>query len=257
MQSCLNCQRPVIVEGQYCHHCGAKIVRERLTLWTFFAQLGQTVFNTDSSLWRTLGELCYAPGRVGRGYLQGVRKRYLMPVAYLFFVASLYGVAILLTKGEVHYLHEDFALGFISYDETSGLAEEEVEKRLRPLALTFILLSIPLLALISRLVYRRSGYNFAEHLVVSTYYMAQLLLFNLGYSILTAIAPAWEGSTLLNNMLGLLLLGYAWWLHIPTFQPRGGWKIFSPLLFSVIMLFALGVFYGLGAEFLLSLGQPE
>jgi len=113
------------------------------------------------------------------------------------------------------------------------------------------------LALISRLVYRRSGYNFAEHLVVSTYYMAQLLLFNLGYSILTAIAPAWEGSTLLNNMLGLLLLGYAWWLHIPTFQPRGGWKIFSPLLFSVIMLFALGVFYGLGAEFLLSLGQPE
>ncbi len=257
MQTCLNCQRPVIVEGQYCHHCGAKIVRKRLTLWGFFALIGQIVFNVDSSVWRTVGGLCYAPGKVCRGYIQGVRKRYLMPMAYLFFIASLYGLAILLSKGEVNYFHEDIALGFISHDEGAGLKEEEVERQLRPLALTFILLSIPLIALVSRLVYRRAGYNFAEHLVISLYYMAQLLLFNLVYSFLTAIVPAWKDGGFLDLVLAILFLGYAWWLHIPTFRPCGGWKIFSPLLFSVIMLISLGLTYGLGAEFLLSLGQPE
>lgn len=250
MQTCLNCQYPVIVEGQYCHHCGAKIVRKRLTLWTFFAQLGQTVFNTDSSIWRTLGELCYAPGRVCRGYLKGVRKRYLMPVAYLFFMASLYGLGILLSKGEVRYFHEDFALGFTNYGD-SGMEEEEIAERLRPLALTFILLSIPLLALISRLVYRRAGYNFAEHLVVSTYYMTQLLLFNLLFSFVQAALPDSKESVVLNLVFSLVFLGYAWWLHIPTFQPRGVWKAISPLLFTMLMLIVLALTYGLGAELLL------
>ena len=174
-----------------------------------------------------------------------------MPVAYLFFMASLYGLAILLSKGEVHYFHEDFALGFVSYDEVSGLEEKEIERRLRPLALTFILLSIPLLALISRLVYRRAGYNFAEHLVVSTYYMTQLLLFNLLFSFVQVALPDSKESVVANLVFILVLLGYAWWLHIPTFRPRGLWKAISPLLFTMLMLIVLMLVYGFGAEFLL------
>ncbi|NBC07246.1 MAG: DUF3667 domain-containing protein [Bacteroidetes bacterium] len=250
MQTCLNCQRPVIVEGQYCHHCGAKIVRQRLTFRSLLAQLGQTVFNVDTGIWRTIGQLCYAPGKVCRGYIQGVRKRYLMPIAYLFFIASLYGLAILLSKGEVRYFHEDFALGFISHSEP-GIEEEEVARQLRPLALTFILLSIPFLAFISRLVYRRAGYNYTEHLVVSVYYMGQLLLFNLGFNLAQVALPASKESVVVNSIFILVFVGYAWWMHIPTFRPRGGWKLFSPLLFMTMMLIVLGLTYGWGAELLL------
>lgn len=252
MPSCLNCKQPVIESGQFCHHCGAKIVRERLTLWVFFVQLGQTVFNTDSSIWRTVGHLCYAPGRVCRGYIEGVRKRYLRPVAYLFFVASLYGLTILLSDGEIRYFHEDFALGFTSYDEGTGLSEEERARRLRPLALTFVLLSIPILSLISRLIYRRAGFNFAEHLVINAYYMGQLLFLNLVLNLAKALFPSLEENTFFYCLFMIVFLGYAWVLQIPAFRLRGVWTVISPMLFLLMMLFILGLFYGLGAEFLLT-----
>lgn len=173
-------------------------------------------------------------------------------MAYLFFVASLYGVTILLSDGEVHYFHEDFALGFTNYDGDSGLSEEERARQLRPLALTFILLSIPILSLISRLVYRRAGFNFAEHLVINAYYMGQLLLFNLVYYLIILLFPVLEDHIILNNTFGIFFLGYIWILQIPTFRLRRVWKILSPLLFLLIMVITLGLIYGLGAEYLLN-----
>lgn len=252
MPTCLNCKQPIVEDAHFCHHCGAKVVRERLTLWGFFAQLGQTVFNTDSSVWRTLGHLCYAPGRVCRSYIEGVRKRYLRPVSYLFFVAGLYGLTILLSDGEIRYFHEDFALGFTSYDDATGLSEEERAKQLRPLALTFILLSIPILSLISRLIYRRAGFNLAEHLVINAYYMGQLLFLNLVLNFAKVLFPALEEHSVFYYLFMIVFLGYVWVLQVPTFQPRGIWAAISPMLFLLIMLFTLGLFYGLGAELLLS-----
>lgn len=252
MSTCLNCQQPVIDDGRFCHHCGAKIVRRRLTLWVFVAQISQTVFNTDSSIWRTVGHLCYAPGRVCRGYIEGVRKRYLRPGAYLLFVAGLYGLTILVSDGEIRYFHEDFALGFTSYDDDTGLSEEERARGLRPLALTFILLSIPILSLISRLIYRRAGFNLAEHLVINAYYMGQLLLLNLVLNFLKVLFPALKNSDFFYTLFILIFLGYVWVLQIPTFRLRSIWMVINPLLFLLIMLFILGLFYGFGAEFLLS-----
>jgi hypothetical protein len=137
------------------------------------------------------------------------------------------------------------------------LEEEEIAKRLRPLALTFVLISIPLLALISRLVYRRSGYNYAEHLVVSAYYMGQLLLFNLGFNLVQLAWPGSEESSVFNLIFFSIFIGYAWWMHIPTFRPRGAWKLISPLLFVLVMLFVLALTYGLGAELLLEVSGKE
>lgn len=175
-------------------------------------------------------------------------------MAYLFFVASLYGVMILLSDGEVRYFHEDFALGFTSYNEASELSEEERTRQLRPLALTFILLSIPILSLISRLIYRRAGFNFAEHLVIYAYYMGQLLLLNLMFYLVILLFPLLEGSSIFNNIFGLFFLGYAWVLQIQTFQLQGVWKGLSPLFFVLIMVFVTGLMYGLSAEFLIEQG---
>lgn len=147
------------------------------------------------------------PGRVSRSYIRGVRKRYLRPVAYLFFVASLYGVTILLSDGEVHYFHEDFALGFTSYDNASGLTEEERARRLRPLALSFILLSIPLLSLITRLIYRRTGFNFAEHLVINAYYLGQLMLLNLILGLVKVLFPALDENLIFYNLFIIIFPG--------------------------------------------------
>jgi hypothetical protein len=251
MPTCLNCKQPIVEDAHFCHHCGAKVVRERLTLWGFFAQLGQTVFNTDSSIWRTIGHLSYAPGRVCRGYIEGVRKRYLRPVAYLFFVASLYGLTLLLSDGDIRYFHEDVALGFTSYDDATGLSEEERIRQLRPLALMFILLSIPILSLISRLIYRRAGFNLAEHLVINAYYMGQLLFLNLVLNLVKVLFPSLEENAFFYYLFMVVFLGYAWVLQVPAFQLRGVWTAISPLFFLLSMLFILGLFYGFGAEFLL------
>ena len=257
MPTCLNCQHTVTADARFCHHCGAKIVRNRLTLWAFFVQLGQIVFNTDSSIWLTFRHLCYAPGRVCRGYIEGIRKRYLMPIAYLFSIASLYALAIFLTGGDIHYFHEDFALGFTSGSEASGLSEEERTRILRPLSLKFILLSIPIQSLISRLVYWKTGYNFAEHLVINAYYIGQLMVFNLVFNLFALSFPILDNSPLFNAVFTVIFLGYAWLLQVQTFQLKRFRAVLLPLLFLVIMLMSTGLFYGLSAEFLLEASMKD
>ncbi len=67
-------------------------------------------------------------------------------------------------------------------------------------------------ALFSFLLFRRSGYNYAEHLVLNTYITSQQLLLFIGWLLLTRALPVPA-----EGMLGLyvaLTLGYNLWVYV-------------------------------------------
>jgi hypothetical protein len=79
-------------------------------------------------------------------------------------------------------------------------------------------LAIPVFALCSFLLFRRSGYNYAEHLVLNTYITSQQLLLFIGWIPLTFAIP-W----LLHGMLGVyvvLTLAYNLWVYGQFFRVR-------------------------------------
>ena len=92
--NCLNCG--AAVRGRYCTDCGQVTDTHVPTLAEVLGDALTSIFNLDSRLWRTLGALFFAPGRLTQDFLEGKRARYVPPLrlylvlsVLLFLLASL------------------------------------------------------------------------------------------------------------------------------------------------------------------------
>ena len=89
--ACLNCGAPLA--GAFCARCGQRAATPaRVTLgglWTDFrvAQLG-----LDRGLVVTLRDVVVRPGVVARAFVEGRRRTYVHPVAFLFLAYGLYAL---------------------------------------------------------------------------------------------------------------------------------------------------------------------
>jgi predicted amidophosphoribosyltransferase len=84
--NCKNCNSKLSENNNFCSECGAKIVKERITvkrlLSSFFNALGW-----DSNFFITLRSLLSNPQSVLKEYISGTRKKYTNP--FTFFAISL------------------------------------------------------------------------------------------------------------------------------------------------------------------------
>ena len=114
--------------------------------------------------------LLVRPGAVALDYVQGKRKRYFGPFAFLFVVVAAASAAVALT-------------GFhaISTNNPNAVADF-----LQTHINVVMFAEVPLLAAFSRLFDARDGFNFAEHLVLAAYASSMRILFA---SLI--IIPAW------------------------------------------------------------------
>ena len=80
---CKNCQNPFLESDDYCSNCGARIIRNRLTIRNLFEHLSETFFNYDNKLIRTFIALFTKPDDVIGGYIVGVATGYLIPILHL------------------------------------------------------------------------------------------------------------------------------------------------------------------------------
>ncbi len=86
-RKCPNCGHPFNPDDRYCAHCGQKHYPGRLTLWDFFNEFAESLFNVDSKIFRTFFAL-FVPGKLTRAFIEGRRRRYVHPLR-LFLVTAL------------------------------------------------------------------------------------------------------------------------------------------------------------------------
>ncbi|MCI2230174.1 DUF3667 domain-containing protein [Polaribacter sp. MSW13] len=86
---CKNCQKSLLVEANFCNNCGAKVIKERITLKLLLLEFFITIFGIDSKFFLTLRKMITHPQDVIHEYLNGVRKRYINPFAFLAIGAGL------------------------------------------------------------------------------------------------------------------------------------------------------------------------
>lgn len=91
MSTCPNCGQSIPSNADYCYQCGQKQDSGILRLRGFLEDTLSTLWNYDSSLWRTLRYI-FVPGKVTEEYLAGKRKMYLNPVRMFVFLALVYFV---------------------------------------------------------------------------------------------------------------------------------------------------------------------
>lgn len=89
--ACYNCNAPLT--GPFCHICGQKDDDLRRPIWTFFKELLDAIFDTDSKIIKTILLLVFIPGGLSRDFMEGKRARYLPPfrlyivLLFIFFSA--------------------------------------------------------------------------------------------------------------------------------------------------------------------------
>jgi len=109
---CLNCQITLLGNPEFCHNCGQKNTKAKLTVRELFSQFFDNVFNVDSKIFRTIGAL-FVPGKLTNAFLGGQRLKYYHPIR-LFLVLILISLAALTSK-------DDFAISM-------NLKKEHIDK---------------------------------------------------------------------------------------------------------------------------------
>jgi uncharacterized protein DUF3667 len=218
--NCRNCGAPA--PGKFCPECGQETATEPRSAAQFFQALFRHYATRKGLLWQTLSRLFFAPGELTVEYLAGRRARYVRPLqlylaasVIVFAAVQLFGLdAGLRFYGEhgIHVLRGSPLSGdesaghgarltpvqiVVDHIDTSAIrrfkamsAEERFRflhaKRAQAVSY-FVLLLVPLFALILSLCYREPRRRYGAHLVFGLYTHSFLLFMLLVEAMLPAI----------------------------------------------------------------------
>ncbi|MCR9228393.1 MAG: DUF3667 domain-containing protein [Flavobacteriaceae bacterium] len=180
--TCKNCDARLRTDFLYCPACGAKVIRNRITLKNLWTDILDRYFNLDNTFVNTFVHLFTKPEIVIEGYLQGLRKKYLNPISYLGIALTLSGILVFMMAKSIDFMQFD---AFETKTQTV-LQEKLMGFILDYQALIFIVY-IPLMAISGWLCFNKKGYNFAERTTIFMYTLAHFSLFSFIPSVLVLL----------------------------------------------------------------------
>jgi len=83
-KTCQNCGANV--QDRYCGSCGQENTETRQSFHYLFTHFLEDLTHYDSSFWKTLKYLLYAPVTLTKSYLKGQRQRFVAPVKLFIFI---------------------------------------------------------------------------------------------------------------------------------------------------------------------------
>lgn len=233
---CKNCGH--IVEGEYCNHCGQKSNVGRITLSSLLSELMESVFQMDRGFFYTLIQLFARPGKSIREYLNGQRKKYFKPIAYLITFSTIY---FILSKmiGQNTWM-DDIIVGFAQ----GGSNKKEIPDILtwfsKNYAYTTLLL-IPIFSFASFISFWGAGNNYIEHLVINSYTTGQQAIV---YSIF-AILNKFIGDGPFESLPIVIAVSYVIMVFMQLFNKGNRLKILllSLLTYVLYLILSSGVLF--------------
>jgi len=240
---CKNCKTELKPTSNYCYDCGGKIIEKRLTLKNLIQHLGETFFNYDNKLLRTIIDLIKTPEKVIDGYVNGIRKRYINPISFFGISLTLTGFSIFIIK-KFYKNALDASQFFDASELYSNKASQDIMASSTDFSLEYSSLiyasMIPLFAIISWLLFSNKRYNFTEHLVSYMYSMSLYSITSviIGLFILV-IAPSYYLS--FGMSLYVVALLYHCYLLKRLFNLSTGELILKTFLFLILFLFVFGL----------------
>jgi hypothetical protein len=186
MITCKNCE--TTFEGKFCSNCSQKADTHRFTLKHFLHESFHAFTHADKGILFLIKELFLRPGQAIREYNEGKRKKYFNPITFLLIAAFLQLFAMQKTQITEHYMNSLITVTKQLAASSGNINQEALNKELKEAEeggnkafqtmlennKAFTLLVIPFMGLITWLLFRKSGFNYAENLVMNVMISAQL-----------------------------------------------------------------------------------
>ena len=194
--NCKNCSNIILEDIGYCSRCGAKVVRNRLTMGVMFQEFLDTVFGWDNTYFRTFRTMFISPDKVIRAYVDGVRKKYMPPFTFLLigltmatllfnafsekyveFSVNIFGDGfyesqfnnLKINESEAYFESKEYKADLKEYAKEQKQFHKKWNRNVLKYFNLVSFVSIPLYTLLSMLVFGRKKHNYAEHLVINSY----------------------------------------------------------------------------------------
>jgi hypothetical protein len=161
--------------GKFCSQCGQPYIVKRISLQSLLHDAFHLFTHFDKGFAYTLKALVLAPGHMQRSYIEGERSRHQKPFSMFFLCATVaalsrYWIFEALLKyyhsgnvSEANYFHEYMVLLHVAL--------------------------VPLYTLLTYLLFRKSGYNYAEIGVLILYLISFVFIVSILISLLKFIWP--------------------------------------------------------------------
>lgn len=205
-------------------------------------------------------ELIVRPGHAIREYNEGKRKKYFNPITFLLIASALQLFATKKTHMFEHYMNSleaitaQMAPNKKVGEEISKSVKQQTEK---PLTFTMeyskllTFLFIPVLGLFTWLLFKRSGVNYAENLVLNVMISAELSILFLvlcvvPFLIFPSLVLIWMSLYLVINW------GYSVIVYKQFFRQGWGLTILKGLVVQIAFMICIQVFVGVTVDLLFS-----
>ena len=241
--NCKNCH--TTFKGNFCYNCGQSAHTHRLDVHSLWHDIQHGLLHIDNGIFYTIIQLFTRPGHSIREYLEGKRLKHFKPVSLVIILATIYALLN-------HYLHIDLIqeaenkisirnLGMnLQFEATQGdekpligVISEFIESHFALLQLSLL----PFYSAASWLAFRKSGYNYIEHLVINAFLRGQafiiaiLLLPFIYFGVITG-----ELSATIFTILQIVCL---YWTFFQLFNTLPKLKVILRTTLAMIYLFAV------------------
>ena len=252
---CANCDRAIDgADQKFCPACGQPTPAHRID-WHFLAhEIEHSLLHMDRGVLYSLRELMLRPGHLMRGYLEGRRAQQVKPLLLLMMSAA---AVLLLSK---YFLGGDFVGssmqdGFSQGKTVSGggaidpalvvKAMDDVKNWINAHLTALTLLYLPIEAAVFRLVFRKSGLNYPEWLVVSVFLTVQAFVF----MAVSTVARPWFPSA--QTWITAIVLAYNAASLVQLFRDQPRWKTALRAILGLGLFVAVQIILGVIALALL------
>jgi hypothetical protein len=235
---CKNCRSQF--EGNFCSHCGQAANTHKLTMHFILHDLQHGLLHVDHGIIYTIKELLTRPGHTIREFINGERVKHFKPFTLVIVLATLYGLLY-------HYFIENlFDVDSIGTKENIVDAYQKLVRWMTDHFAYATLLLILNTTIASYLIFRKLGYNFAEHLVLNTFYMSAVLIISLA---LFAVLYVYQDSgaqaltiyLVTTQLLNFLLM---YWCYAQFFNEISHLKSLGLTILTYFFMTAINLFLG-------------
>lgn len=204
--TCKNCQLTLQTHHNYCPYCGAKVIRNRLTIKALFSHFSEQFLNYDNKFLQTFRNMFIRPEKVIGTYISGTRKKYVNVISYFAIAFTFSGFQLFVLN---KFFPELVNVDFLAQEGTEELQQQNMNFAQEYQSIIFML-SVPVYALVSKIVFfNYKQYNYTEHLVINMYLTAHLsIIFSFLFLITSFLGINYGLVSLLSIPFQILLSAY-------------------------------------------------
>ncbi|NNE28989.1 MAG: DUF3667 domain-containing protein [Saprospiraceae bacterium] len=216
MNTCKKCESEF--QGNYCHNCGTPLTLRRINGKYILSEIG-SLFNFEKGFLYTIRELIIRPGENIRIFIQEDRNRLVKPIIFLILCSLLY------TLAQQAFQWED---GYV----TGNIGESTVTNFLIWIQNNYGYANVFMglfIGLWTRTMFRKSGFNIYENLIVIFFAMGIGMLIFAMFGIVVSVT-GWKILPF-GGIIGVL---YAIWV-IGSFFYKGKVSTYIKAFFAYFL----------------------